>query len=325
MNGKAFYFIIVLTLIVGGCKGVPDQKTGGKYYRRGIEAYHRGEYEQAAEYFEKTIIFNPRNPDPYLAAGEIYDDYLNEKTKAHQRYLKFITLSDNEELRAMVLNWLGESPPADAADTESVEPTAELEKLDNENSSLKIQLAAIEKENQNLRAKLDTELRRSKLRWDKGNAVALISAALIIVAALLLIALLPKLRETATAAIAPSQKKIIHNISAKYYWIEDEAKSGMVIFASGSGNEIKVTTYDNRGVKKSSGKGKLSRGTLNVKLKDGKGYEAITRFEFHNRGRTFTAAWRDKLGSGMATGIKEKTKTGTIRRNRSRGQTTNAE
>ena len=94
--------------LISGCKEKqPFEKSGGEYYRRGVRAYRQGNYKAAAQFFEKEIIFNPDNPDPYLAAGEIYEDYLNNKSKAREHYLKYVALSADDDLRAMVLDWMG--------------------------------------------------------------------------------------------------------------------------------------------------------------------------------------------------------------------------
>jgi len=307
----AFYVIIALTLIVAGCKAKPlNEKLSNQYYHRAIKAYHHGEYAEAVKYFEKAIVFNPHKADPYLAAGEIYEDYLNQKSKARERYLKYLDLSDNEELRAMVLSWLGQDQPADTADTQSISPTANLkrhiEKLEDEKSKLQTQLAVTAEQNATLNAKLNKETRRSILTRLGSGLMVIVPVALLVLTVLSLIVLVPRLRKTATISTGSSGQKTMHDISTKYYWIEDGAKIGMVLFATTPGGEVEVAMYDESGVKKSYGSGKIHRGILDLKLEDGKGYEATARFEFHDRGRTFTAAWRDKWGAGMATGIRER-------------------
>jgi len=306
-----FFIILALPIIICGCKKKPSvEKNGGEYYRRGVEAYQKGQYKNAAEFFDKSIVFNPDNAYPYLAAGEIYEDYLDDKSKAQDYYLKFISLTRDRQLREMVLEWLDQSLSAVDGDTSTIDSETLLKRrvtdLEREKSKLQQQATINEIEKVELRAELNDQIRRTgRIRFVR-TLLMIVPAFLLMITAGLLMFLFPRRQSQEKKISGAPPEKSNYDISGKYHWMEDSAKTGTIVFSPGAHGEIEVTAYEDNGEKKTSGSGKMNRDILDVQLVNDKGYEASTRFQFHNRGLTFTAAWRDNHGAGSATGIKEK-------------------
>ena len=304
----ALFIIIIPALFVSGCGGKSSEGVeGGKYYLKGVKAYQHGNYKKAVRLFEKEIAFAPKNPYPYLAAGEVYEDYLKDKSKAQDYYLKFVSLTKDYQQKVMVLGWLDQSLPANAGDTLTLDQNTALKRqvtdLEKKNNRLEARLAAVGKKWDEQQAKIYQQAGRA---GDGGGASVLrviVPVTLLLVTVFLWVILIRKLRRGDTGE-APEEVEA--EISGKYHWIEDNAETGSVVFSQGENGEVEVTTYDTGGEKKTSGTGEFDGGILKIKLEDDKEYQAAIRFRFHDRGRTFSAAWRDAQGTGAATGIREK-------------------
>jgi len=306
-----FLVIIFSSILIGGCKKKSSiEKGGGKYYRQGIEAYQKGQYKNAASFFKKSIVFNPDNAYPYLAAGEIYEDYLNDKSKAQDYYLKFISLTRDPQLREMALEWLDQSLPSVEGDTFTIDSETLLKRrltdLERENSKLRQRATISEIEKVELHAELNGQIRKTERVRVVRALLMIVPAFLLMITAALLMFLFSRRQSQEKKISGAPPENSNYDIFGKYHWMEDSAKTGTIVFSSKAHGEIEVTAYKDNGEEKTSGSGKMDRDTLDVQLVNDEGYEASTRFQFHNRGLTFTAAWRDNYGAGSATGIKEK-------------------
>jgi len=305
-----FYFTIIMLSLIAlcGCRG-KHQAAGnsGAYYRRGVAAYQRGEYEKAVNYFEKAIVLSPDDPDPYLAAAEIYDDYLGNKTLARERYLRFIALTDNEVLKAAAIGWLGEETAEDASDTPVLDQEqiyrANIEQMNRENRDLRLKVASAAKRIEKLKSTIDQQRKQNRIY--RLGRVALIVVPIGLV---LQFAMIVYFRSKPRRSVAiPRQDEISEipiKVSGKYLIIADRADVGSVNFEPAE-EEVDVTCCNDRDEKISSGRGKLERDAIDVELTDNNQQQTIARFEFHDHGTTFTAAWRSPSGTTMAVGIKQ--------------------
>ena len=304
-----FSLIIILFafLALCGCGDKSDsEKKRDAYHRRGIRAYRRGEYEKAVKYFEKAIIFNPENPDPYLAAAEIYDDYLDNKALARERYSRYIALSDNDDLKAAALGWIGEDLTGDQGDT--IVPTEEkiykksIEQLNKEKRDLKLKITSSARRIDKLKQQLAQQKQRTR-RYRLGRVALVVVPIGLVLQFLMIVYFRSKQRRRKTA---PSDdiREIPINIEGRYLTLEDGSGIGSVDFKPTAENEIEVTCYNNNSDKISSGTGKLQRDSIDVTLEGGAEQPTQARFEFHDHGATFTAAWRNPDGSSLAVGIK---------------------
>jgi tetratricopeptide repeat protein len=299
--------VLLVFLALCGCGDKSDSgKKRDAYHRRGVRAYRRGEYEKAVKYFEKAIVFNPEDPDPYLAAAEIYDDYLDNKTLARERYSRYIALSDNDDLKAAALGWIGEDLTGDQGDT--IIPTEEkiykksIEQLNKEKRDLKLKITSSSKRIDKLKKKLAEQEHRTK-RYRLGR-VALVVVPLGLVLQFLMIVHFRSKQRRRRTVFSDTIREIPVHIDGKYLIIEDGSGIGSVDFKPTAEKEIEVTCYNDKSDEISSGTGKLERDAIDVTLQGDTEQPTQARFEFHDHGATFTAAWRSPDGSSLAVGIK---------------------
>ena len=303
------YLILILLAFVAVC-GCGDKSDSGKkrgaYYRRGVTAYRRGEYEKAVKYFEKAIVFNPEDPDPYLAAAEIYDDYLDNKTLARERYDRYIALSDNDDLKAAAVRWIGDDVTGDQGDTFAIDVEKSykksIEQLTQEKRDLKLKITSSARRIDKLKETLAEQKQRTR-RYRLGRVAMVVVPIGLVLQFLMIIYFRSKQHRRKTAS-SDVIREIPIKIEGKYLIIEDGAGIGSVDFEPTTENEIKVTCYNDKSDKTSSGLGKIDRDAIDVTLEGITGQPTVARFEFHDHGATFTAAWRSPEGSSLAVGIK---------------------
>lgn len=76
------------------------------HYNKGVEAFERKEYKQAAKEFKKAIEYNPDDAESYYNLGIIYDEYLKDRKEAMHYYKKFLELNPDSEDSEKVRQWL---------------------------------------------------------------------------------------------------------------------------------------------------------------------------------------------------------------------------
>ncbi len=197
-------------------------------------------------------------------------------------------------------------------------------------SSLYAELSAMEKENSELRSRVSahsgdandavgnksqsrlTGSERRGLARQEGWLAA--SWLLCLALAILLIALLVKLRHASArekallasiqaAGFDSTEQLQKEDILGKYFWVENNASTGILTFTEKDG-EIHVCATDKKSGARSRFKGKLIGNVLTAEPASGDVETVVTKFIFAHKGRTFTAVWQGDWGRCVAAGTK---------------------
>lgn len=197
-------------------------------------------------------------------------------------------------------------------------------------SSLYAELSTLEKESNELRSRVSarsgdsneamgdkpqpratgSERRGSARHGGWREASWLLCLAL----AILLVALLINLRHASArekALLATVQAAGLdstellrkEHILRKYFWVENNASTGIVSFTE-KDDEIYVCATDKRRGARSRFKGKLVGNVLTAEPASGDVETVVTKFIFAHKGRTFTAVWQGDRGTRVAAGTK---------------------
>jgi len=76
------------------------------FYNAGCMLMELGEYRKAERAFLRALEMDPGDVDTHYNLGIVYDDGLGDADRARHHYREFLRLSDNEQDRARVDQWL---------------------------------------------------------------------------------------------------------------------------------------------------------------------------------------------------------------------------
>jgi tetratricopeptide (TPR) repeat protein len=83
------------------------------HYNAGVEFLKLNQFTEAAKAFQYAAELNPRDKDAYYNLGVLFDEQLNDKDKALEYYLRYLSLApygnDSESVKAAVSLIRGQS------------------------------------------------------------------------------------------------------------------------------------------------------------------------------------------------------------------------